>query len=99
MILLWQGAALVLPDLTTALYLAGSIVMGVVAYSALMKAMRIGEVSAVTPFRYTRLLFGIGLGVLWFNESLSLAMMTGCALIVVSGLFILWRGQQLKARS
>jgi drug/metabolite transporter (DMT)-like permease len=60
-----------------------------------MKAMRTGEVSAVTPFRYTRLLFGIALGIILFGEQLSLAMMIGSGLIVASGLFILLRGRQV----
>ena len=42
--------------------------MGTLAYASLMKAMRTGEVSAVTPFRYSRLLFGVGLGVVMFGE-------------------------------
>ena len=61
-----------------------------------MKAMRTGEVSAVTPFRYTRLLFGIALGIALFGEQLSHSMMVGSALIVISGLFILWRGKHAK---
>ena len=69
---------------------------GVAAYSSLMKAMRTGEVSAVTPFRYTRLLFGIGFGVLLFDEHLDLAMLIGSGLIVVSGLFILWSGRRVQ---
>lgn len=59
-----------------------------------MLAIRTGEVSAVTPFRYTRLLFGIGLGVLIFDEHLDQTMWLGSALIVASGLYILWRGRQ-----
>ena len=59
-----------------------------------MKAMRTGEVSAVTPFRYSRLLFGIALGVVIFGEMLTPAMLAGSALIVCSGLFILWRGKR-----
>jgi drug/metabolite transporter (DMT)-like permease len=48
----------------TSLYALGAVPAGVIAYSCLMKAMRTGEVSAVTPFRYTRLLFGIALGII-----------------------------------
>ncbi len=76
----------------TALILVGAITAGVVAYSALMMAMRIGEISAVTPFRYSRLLFGIAFGVLFFNEQLSVPTIVGSGLIVVSGLFVLWVG-------
>jgi len=85
------------PDVETSLYLLAAVLSGVVAYSSLMKAMRTGEVSAVTPFRYSRLLFGIAFGVLLFDEQLSSSMLIGCGLIVVSGLFILWRGKQTTA--
>jgi len=59
--------------------------------------MRIGEVSAVTPFRYARLLFGIGFGVLLFDERLDPATWIGCGLIVLSGLFILSRGRRARS--
>ncbi|EPX79362.1 DMT family transporter [Litoreibacter arenae] len=88
---IWQGASFVLPDIYTSFNLVGAILAGVAAYSCLMKAMRTGEVSAVTPFRYTRLLFGITLGVVLFGESLSSTMLLGSGLIVSSGLFIIWR--------
>tara|TARA_R110002012_G_scaffold77282_2_gene195348 strand:- start:53099 stop:54031 length:933 start_codon:yes stop_codon:yes gene_type:complete len=93
----WQGVPFVMPDGETSLLLLGAILAGVAAYSCLMKAMRTGEVSAVTPFRYTRLLFGIALGIMLFGERLSFAMVVGSMLIVVSGLFILWRGRQVRA--
>lgn len=89
----WQGASFVYPDIWTSNYLIGAVAAGVAAYSFLMKAMRTGEVSTVTPFRYTRLLFGITLGVMLFGEKLSSAMVFGSGLIVLSGLFILWRGK------
>lgn len=89
---LWEGRPFVMPDGFTSLVMLGAIAFGVIGYSSLMKAMRTGDVSAVTPFRYTRLLFGIALGVLAFGETLTPPMLTGSALIVLSGLFILWRG-------
>ncbi len=90
----WEGAPLQPLTPTVSLHMAGAIVMGVMAYAALMKAMRTGEISSVTPFRYSRLLFGIGLGVAMFGERLDQAMWIGSALIVASGLYILWRGRQ-----
>jgi len=47
-------------------------------------------------FRYTRLLFGVALGVVLFGEKLTFLMIIGSGLIVVSGIFILWRGKQAK---
>ena len=93
---IWQGASFVLPDVYTSFNLAGAILSGVAAYSCLMKAMRTGEVSAVTPFRYTRLLFGITLGVVLFGESLSSTMLLGSGMVVFSGLFIIWQRNSVE---
>ncbi|WP_209598713.1 DMT family transporter [Ruegeria sp. HKCCSP351] len=91
----WEGAPMTPVSMHTSLHLTGAVLMGVMAYASLMNAMRTGEVSAVTPFRYTRLLFGIGLGIALFGESLDRTMWVGSALIVASGLYILWRGRQV----
>ncbi|WP_424831955.1 DMT family transporter [Ruegeria sp.] len=90
----WEGAPIASVDPQTSLHVGGAVVMGTAAYASLMKAMRMGEVSAVTPFRYSRLLFGVGLGVVMFGERLDQTMWIGSALIVASGLYILWRGRQ-----
>lgn len=91
-----EGSPLVIPDSEASLALLGGITFGVLAYSCLMKAMRSGEVSAVTPFRYTRLLFGLVLGLLFFDEVLTPAILIGSILIVMSGLFIIWQGKRYK---
>ena len=96
---LWDQAPFVRPDSQTATYLLGAILAGVAAYTCLMTAMRTGEVSAVTPFRYTRLIFGIALGVILFGERISTAMIIGSALIVTSGLFILWQSKRARRRA
>ncbi|SEF87373.1 DMT family transporter [Marinobacterium lutimaris] len=88
---LWSGTPFVWPDGDTGLALVGTIFFGVIAYMALMKAMRTGEVSTVTPFRYSRLLFGVALGFFVFEEPLSPSFWLGSAVIVSSGLFLMWR--------
>ncbi len=89
--LLWEQTAYSLPAFNVIATLLAASSVGVLAYTALMKAMRTGVVSVVTPFRYTRLLFGIGLGVLFFGEKLDFSMITGSCIIVATGLFILSR--------
>ncbi|KJZ08195.1 membrane protein [Marinomonas sp. S3726] len=91
---IWADDPFVIPKTEVSLSLLGAIIFGVLAYYCLMKAMRTGEVSAVTPFRYIRLLFGTALGLLLFGEALTPAMLIGSALIVISGLFIIWRGKR-----
>jgi drug/metabolite transporter (DMT)-like permease len=61
----------------------------VLGYSALTRAMRTGDVSAVTPFRYTRLLFAMVLGVTLFGERPDAATLIGSGIIVLCGLLIL----------
>ncbi|WP_299984376.1 DMT family transporter [uncultured Ruegeria sp.] len=89
-----EGTPMVALSAVSSVQIAAAVTLGTMAYASLMKAMRTGEVSAVTPFRYSRLLFGIGLGVFLFGEQLDRTMWIGCALIVASGLYILWRGRK-----
>lgn len=85
---LWDSSEFQIPDVATSVYLAALILVGVGAYFTLMKAMRTGEVSFVTPFRYTRLLFGVMLGVVFFNEQLTLIAVVGSTMIVGAGLVL-----------
>lgn len=91
---IWDDANFVMIDIDTIGFMVGAVVFGVAAYSCLMKAMRTGDVSAVTPFRYSRLIFGVSLGVFFFNESLNYSTVLGTILIVISGLFILSRNKR-----
>ncbi|WP_299737305.1 DMT family transporter [uncultured Roseobacter sp.] len=95
----WEAVPFVRPDPVASACLLGAVLAGVAAYASLMKAMRTGEVSAVTPFRYTRLLFGIGFGVVLFGEDIGWSVLLGCGLIVLSGLFILWRSKQTTGQA
>jgi len=90
---LWDNSGLVMLDIKIISFMFGAIIFGVAAYTCLMKAMRTGEVSAVTPFRYTRLIFGVTLGIVFFNETLNFSTILGTTFIVISGLFILSRNK------
>lgn len=94
---LWSGAQFVWPAAEASLVLTAAIIFGVIAYIALMKAMRTGQVSTVTPFRYSRLLFGVALGYYVFNEPLSPSFWFGSLVIVSSGLFIMLQGKTFSA--
>nr|WP_265332513.1 DMT family transporter [Stagnihabitans tardus] len=71
--------------------LAGAIVFGVSGYAALTIAMRSGEVSAVTPFRYSRLVFALILSVAVFGEHPDAMTLAGSAIIVACGVALLTR--------
>ena len=80
-----------LPDPWALALLAGASAFGITAYAALTQAMRLGEVAVVTPFRYTRLLFALAIGVTVFGERPDAATLAGSALIVACGVVLLTR--------
>ena len=88
-----QGGA-VIPDATGLGLLAGGTVFGMAGYHALTFAMRTGEVGAVTPFRYTRLVFAMILATTLFGERPDAATWIGAALVVGSGIFALKAGRE-----
>ncbi len=92
--LLYTGG-LVWPTPQLWLQLLGAILFGVTAYYALTAAMRMGEVSVVTPFRYTRLVFALILGVVVFGERPDLLTLLGSVIIVASGLYTVLRQRRL----
>lgn len=93
---LWEQRAFVMPNGQLALLMAAAVAVGALAYAALMKAMRTGDIAAVTPFRYTRLLFGVALGALVFDEGVGARMAWGCLVILAAGLLIAWDGWQRR---
>jgi len=78
------------------LYVLGSVIFGVVAYNSLTIAMRTGEVSVVTPFRYTRLLFALLLGIVVFNETPDIWTLAGGFIVVFSGVYALLGSRQKR---
>ena len=85
-------------DSTSGLQTLGAIIFGVIAYNFLTKAMRTGEISMVTPFRYTRLIFAFVLGIIVFDERPDLLTLLGGLVIAGSGIFLLWQSRK-RAKS
>lgn len=83
------------PSLEQSLHLGLIIIIGVIAYSTLTAAVRTGEISIVTPFRYTRLLFAMGLGIIVFAEKLDGLTLIGGFLVIASGLFSMLQQRRL----
>ena len=96
LILLIFDPRFIWPTSSEALLIAVSILIAIGGYYCIIAAMRIGEVSAVVPFRYSRLLFGVTIGVWYFGEVLDRWTLIGSAIVVLSGLYALWREAQLR---
>ncbi len=72
-------------------YFSAALIVGFFAYYAIVAAMRVGEVSFVTPFRYTRLIFAMIFGMVVFSERPDALTLVGAAIIVASGIYTVWR--------
>lgn len=79
---------------TTSWAILGASVTIILAYTCAVSAMRHGEISAVTPFRYTGLLWALLLGWLFFADWPDVITLCGAGLIVASGLFAFHRQRQ-----
>lgn len=77
----------VLPGAWQSFMLLGTIIFGTAGYWAVTSATRTGEVSVVSPFRYTRLIFAIAIGAAVFAEYPDRLTLIGAAIIIGSGLY------------
>ncbi len=79
------------------LALASVLIIGGYVFSILV--MRVGEVGAVAPFRYTSLVFALILGLVVFNEWPNGLALAGAGLVVATGLYTLFRERALARRA
>ena len=88
-LLIINGGASV-PVVGNSVTIAAMIVTGSLGFFFMTEAVRLGEMSVVSPFRYTRLLFSMAAGILILGEQVNASMIIGSALTILSGLYI-WR--------
>ena len=88
-----------IPSLEVTLYLVGMVVFASVAILLVTKAMRIGEISAISPFRYSRLFFGMLVGIVVLGETVDKIMIIGSAIIIFSGLYLWLRERKITQNS
>jgi len=79
--------------------IAGAAASLVVGYDFVVMVMRVGDIGFVAPFRYVSLLVALVLGWAVFGTIPDALTMFGAGLVVVSGLFTLWRERKVKARA
>ena len=77
--------------------LAFAAVLLLIGYQCIIMALRTGDISAVAPFRYSALLWAMLFGYLVFGDRPDAMMVTGAAIIVLSGLYAFYR-ERMRAR-
>lgn len=81
------------------LQLSGSAIFLLSAYFFSIQAMRFGDVSFTSPFRYTALIWAGILGFVLFADIPDMLMIVGSIIVVASGLFTLYREHKLAIRA
>ena len=78
-------------DLSMAVLIVGSAMTVVVAYLCGVMTIRVGEMSAAAPFRYSGLLVALILGYVVFGEWPTTQALLGAAIVVATGVYTLLR--------
>ena len=85
----------IMPTTYEAIILICAAIIGLTGYFLLVLATRKGDVSVVAPFRYSRLIFSLGLASLILGEKLTLPILLGGLLVVSSGIYTFGRERKL----
>ena len=85
----------IMPTTYEAIILICAAIIGLTGYFLLVLATRKGDVSVIAPFRYSRLLFSLGLASLILEEKLTLPILLGGLLVVSSGIYTFGRERRL----
>ena len=75
--------------------IAMAVIVTTSGYFAITVAMRMAPVAIVAPFRYTRLIFTAGLGLIFLGETLDLPTVIGAAIILSAGIYTFLRERRL----
>ena len=81
----------ILPSVTDAAILALVGVLSLTGYWCINRGLQLAPASVITPFNYASIVWATALGYLVFHEIPTPAMLTGAAIIVAAGLYIVLR--------
>lgn len=94
-----QGQRPVMPDTAGLLLLVAAVVVGMIAYLAIVTATRHGNAGIISSFRYSRMVFALVIGYIVFAERPDLLTLLGVAIIITSGIYTLVREARLHRAS
>ena len=78
--------------------LISMVILGAFGYLLIIASVRAAEVSVVSPYRYSRLIFLMAFGIIIFDEQPGIWVLLGAALIVASGIYMMWRERVVKGQ-
>ena len=80
-------------------YFGFTVIFTISGYYAIVLAMRLGNASIVAPFRYSRLLFSLLIGIFIFKESPDGLTLIGSGIIIATGIYTYFRERSLDKKT
>jgi drug/metabolite transporter (DMT)-like permease len=71
-------------------------ILGGIGQITVTESYRHAGAGTVAPFSYTSMIYSIILGYAFFGEVPELVVMAGAAIVVIAGLFVIYRERQLR---
>ena len=90
------NSPMLIPTSNQIIYFIGASAFGVIAYYSLVISSRIGEMSVISPFRYSRIVFAMLLAIIILDENPDGLTLIGASIVVASGLYTFVRETVLK---
>jgi drug/metabolite transporter (DMT)-like permease len=87
------------PTVTDALMLTASGVANAIAQYCWTQALLFAPTTAVSPFYYLMLVWAIGIGFLIWGDVPTIELVIGSAIVVASGMFLLWHEARRRSAS
>jgi drug/metabolite transporter (DMT)-like permease len=84
-----------MPAWPQAVALVASGISGGLAQLAMTESYRHAPASFIAPFDYFTMIWAVALGFLVFQEIPEISVLTGAAVVIAAGLFVIWRESQL----
>lgn len=88
----------VMPSMGQAALLILAGLLGGIGQIFLTSSYREADASLVAPFDYASILFALGIGYWVFSEVPTQTMLLGATIVIMAGIFIIWRERQLGLR-
>lgn len=72
-------------------WMVGTGALGATGHLILIRALRIAPASLLSPFIYSQIVWALGIGYFWFDDTPNAWMLIGCTVIVANGLYVFYR--------
>ena len=82
-----------LNDLRNSFFILYTAIFVSIGYIASVAAMRFGDVTFVSPFRYTALLWATAMGFIFFKEIPKFTTLLGGSIIILAGVYIFYKSK------